>query len=70
MFTTVAYGLGLGRSSTFWKAYQVYFPTDLDSWLYLIRCFRNRRFNAGAFSAFGAVSPYFGLMAHVSSWVH
>jgi hypothetical protein len=55
---------------SFWKAYQVYFPTDLDSWLYLIRCFHNRRFNAGTFSAFGAVTPYFGPMVHVSIWVH
>jgi hypothetical protein len=25
----------LGRYSTFWKAYQVYFPTDLDSWFFI-----------------------------------
>ena len=65
-----SYGLRLGRSSTFWKAYQVYFPTDPDSWPYLIRCFCSHRFNAGTFSAFGAASPYFGPMTHVSSWVH
>ena len=31
MFTTVAYGLGLGRSSTLWNPYEVYFHMDLES---------------------------------------
>jgi len=35
MFTTVAYGLGLGRSSTSWNPYEVYFHMDLESSPYL-----------------------------------
>ena len=30
MVTTVAYGLGLGRSSTSWNPYEVYFHMDLN----------------------------------------
>ena len=37
MFTTVAYGLGLGRSSTLWNPYEVYFHMDLESSPYLMR---------------------------------
>ena len=35
MFTTVTYGLGLGRSSTLWNPYEVYFHMDLESNPYL-----------------------------------
>ena len=36
MFTTVAYGLRFGRSSTPWNPYEVYFHMDLDLGLYLV----------------------------------
>ena len=51
MDVTVAYELGLGRSSTSWKAYQVYFPTDPTSHPYLFGVDHNRLFYAGMFSA-------------------
>ena len=35
MVTTVAYRLGLGRSSTLWTPYEVYFHMDLESSPYL-----------------------------------
>ena len=35
MFITVAYELGLGRSSTSWNPYEVYFHMDLESSPYL-----------------------------------
>ena len=36
MFTTVAYGLRFGHSSTPWNPYEVYFHMDLDSCQYLV----------------------------------
>jgi hypothetical protein len=54
----------------FGKAYQVYFSTDPSSWIYLIRFFCSNYFCTKTFSVNGAASPYFGPMAHVSSWVH
>ena len=35
MFTMVPYGLGLGRSSTSWNPYEVYFHMNLESSPYL-----------------------------------
>ena len=68
--TTTSYGVRLERSRTLWKAYQVYFPMDLCLFPYLIRYVCSRRFNVRTFSAYGAASPNFGLLAHVSSSVH
>ena len=36
MFTTVAYGLHFGRSSTPWNPYEVYFHVDSESGLYVV----------------------------------
>ena len=67
MDTTVAYGLGLDRSSTSWKAYQVYIPTDLTSRPYLFEVSHNRPFYTEMFFAHDAGSSYFGPMGRVSS---
>jgi hypothetical protein len=52
---------------TFWKAYQVYFPTDLDSCRYLIKYVRSSHFNTETFSVHGAASPDCCPMGRVSS---
>ena len=70
MAATTSYGLRFGRANTFWKAYQVYFLMDPASCPYQLGFGRNRRFNTETFSVYGAASPCFGPMAHVSSWVH
>ena len=70
MDATVAYGLRLGRSSTSWKAYQVYFPMDPTSHPYLFGVSYNCLFYADMFSAHDDASSYFGPMGRVSSWVH
>ena len=67
MDATVAYGLGLDRSSTSWKAYQVYFPTDPTSHPHLFGVDHNHLFYADMFSAHDAASSYFGPMGRVSS---
>ena len=67
MDTTVAYGLGLDRSSTSWKAYQVYFPTDPTSRPYLFGVGHNRLFYTEMFSVHDVASSYFGPMGRVSS---
>jgi hypothetical protein len=51
MAATTSSGFRFGRSSTSWKAYQIYFPHDLESPLYLFRVNRNRRFTIESFSA-------------------
>jgi hypothetical protein len=48
--TTASSGLRFGRSSTWWKAYQVYFQMGLESLSYLHRGGRNRRFESDCFS--------------------
>ena len=50
MFTTVAYGLGLRRSSTSWNPYEVYFHMDLESSPYLFWGGRNDRITTERFS--------------------
>ena len=50
MFTTVAYGLGLGRSSTLWNPYEVYFHMDLESNPYLFWGGCNDRITTRRFS--------------------
>jgi hypothetical protein len=40
-----------GWSSTSWKAYQIYFPTDLESTRYLFGVNRNPRFTTESFLA-------------------
>ena len=67
MDATVAYGLGLDRSSTSWKAYQVYFPTDPTSHPHLFGVDQKRLFYADMFSAHDVASSYFGPMGRVSS---
>jgi hypothetical protein len=59
--------LHFGRSSTSWKAYQIYFPMDPESPPYLFGVNRNRRFTTKSFLAYGAASPYFSPMGRVSS---
>ena len=49
MCTTVAYGLGLGRSSTLWNPYEVYFHMDLESNPYLFWGGCNDRITTGRF---------------------
>jgi hypothetical protein len=51
MATTTSSGLCFGRSSTSWKAYQIYFPKDPESPPYLFGVNRNRRFTTESFSA-------------------
>jgi hypothetical protein len=46
-----SYGLRFGRSYTFWKAYQIYFPMDPESPPYLFGVNRNPRFTTESFSA-------------------
>jgi hypothetical protein len=53
-------GLRFGCSSTLWKSYQIYFPTDLESPPYMFGVNRNHQFTTESFSAHGAASPYFG----------
>jgi hypothetical protein len=48
---TTSSGLRFGRSSTFSKAYQIYFPMDLESPQYLFGVNRNPRFITESFSA-------------------
>ena len=67
MDATVAYGLGLGRSSTSWNSYQVYFPTDLTSDPYLFGVGHNSLLSSGMFPAHDAATSYFGPMGRVSS---
>ena len=67
MDATVAYGLGLGRSSTSWKSYKVYFPMDPTSHPYLFRVGHIRLLSTGMFSAHDVVPSYFGPMGRVSS---
>jgi len=67
MAATTSYGLGLGRSRTSWKAYQVYFHMDPASYPYLIGVGRSHRFTTETFSVHGAVSPDFDPMGRVSS---
>jgi hypothetical protein len=69
MAATTSSGLRFGRSSTSWKVYQIYFPTDPESPLYLFRVNRILRFTTESFSTHGATSHYFGPMGLVSSWV-
>ena len=69
MAATTSYGLRFGRANTSWKAYQVYFLMDPASCPYQLGFGRNCRFNTETFSIYGAASPCFGPMAHVSSWV-
>jgi hypothetical protein len=57
----------LGRSRTYWKAYQVYFPTDLDTCWYLVKYVRSSHFNTETFSVHGAASPDCCPMGRVSS---
>jgi hypothetical protein len=64
---TTSYGLQLGRYRTFWKAYQVYFPTDLDSCRYLVKYVRSSYFNTETFSVHGAASLDCCPMGRVSS---
>jgi hypothetical protein len=47
--TTASSGLRFGRSSTRWKAYQVYFQMGPESLSYLHRGGRNRRFESDCF---------------------
>jgi hypothetical protein len=63
--TTTSSKLHFGRSSTSWKAYQIYFPMDLESPTYLFGVNRNRRFTTESFSAHSAASPYFGPMGRI-----
>jgi hypothetical protein len=51
MAATTSYGLHFGRSSTSWKAYQIYFPMDPESPPYLFVVNRNSRFTTESFSA-------------------
>jgi hypothetical protein len=44
-------GLHFGCSSTFWKAYQIYFPRESESPPYLFGVNRNRWFTTESFSA-------------------
>jgi hypothetical protein len=44
-------GLHFGCLGTSWKAYQIYFPMDLESPLYLFGVNRNPRFTTELFSA-------------------
>jgi hypothetical protein len=67
MVKTVTYGLGLGRSSTSWKAYEVFFQMDQASYPYLFGVGRNPQINTEFFSAHDAASPYFSPMGRVSS---
>jgi hypothetical protein len=48
---TTSSGLCFGRSCTFWKAYQIYFPTILESPPYLFGVSHNPRFTTESFSA-------------------
>jgi hypothetical protein len=64
-----SYGLYFGRTSTSWKAYQVYFQTDPASYPSLFGLGRNRRFNTETFSVYGATLPYFGPWAVYRVWV-
>jgi hypothetical protein len=48
---TTLSGLRFGRSSTFWKAYQIYFLMDPESPQYLFGVNRNPRFTTESFSA-------------------
>ena len=67
MDAMVAYGLGLGHSSTSWKAYKVYFPMDPTSHPYLFGVGHIRLLSTEMFSAHDAASSYFGPMGRVSS---
>ena len=67
MAATTSYGLGLGRSRTSWKAYQVYFHMDLASYPYLLRVSHSHRFTTETFSVHGEASPDFDPMGRVSS---
>jgi hypothetical protein len=51
MAATTLSGLCFGRSCTFWKAYQIYFPTNLELPPYLFKVNRNPRFTIESFSA-------------------
>jgi hypothetical protein len=51
MAATTSSGLRFGRSSTSWKAYQIYFPMDPKSPSYLFGVNRNRRFTTESFSS-------------------
>ena len=57
MDATVAYGLGLGHSSTSWKAYEIYFQKDPASYTYILGVGCSHRFTTETFSVHGAESP-------------
>jgi hypothetical protein len=48
---TTSSGLRFGRSCIFWKASQIYFPTDPKSPPYLLGVNRNPKFTTESFSA-------------------
>jgi hypothetical protein len=48
---TTSSGLRFARASISWKAYQIYFPMDLESPQYLFGVNRNTRFTTESFSA-------------------
>jgi len=60
-------GVCLESSWTSRKAYEVYFPMDLVSHPYLFRVEPSCQFCTKTFSVYGAASPDFGPMGHVSS---
>ena len=54
---TTSYGLHFGRSSTSWKAYEIYFQKDPASCPYLLGVSCSHRFTTETFSVHGAESP-------------
>jgi hypothetical protein len=60
---TTSSGLHFGRSSTFWKAYQIYFPIDPESPKYLFGVNRNPRFTTESFSVTVLRHPNFAQRA-------
>jgi hypothetical protein len=59
MAAMTSYGLRLGRSSTCWKAYQVYFLMNPTSYPYHIGGACSHCFIVTSFSVYGAASPNF-----------
>jgi hypothetical protein len=57
MATTTPSRLHFGRSSTSWKAYQIYFPTDLELPPYLFGVNRSCQFSTEFFSAMVLYHP-------------
>ena len=63
--TTISYGIHLGRSSTLYRAYQVYSRMDTSSSTYLLGASRNHRFTQETFSSHRCCDTYFWKMGQL-----